>query len=118
MEQKKSVYDDVLQVMKALQGPSGHTLSPSQINQWLEYAFNTDDKDRIFIFIMRQAARQHLENGARKMIHIFQSENMGVEDIRKFLGLLKWLLESEIAPDVLESANSFQDLIARYSSGG
>ncbi len=43
---------------------------------------------------------------------------MGVEDIRKFLGLLKWLLESEIRPDVLKSANSFQDLIARYSSGG
>jgi len=121
LEQKEALYDDVLRVLKAFQVNDYIALSPSQINQWLEFAFNTDDKNLICIFIMRQAAKSErgkLINGARKMIQIFESNKMEVQGIREFLGLLKWLLESEINPNVIKSAKSFQDLIARYSSGG
>ena len=118
MEQKETLYDDVLHVLKAFQANPKSPLTASQINQWLEFSFNTDDKKLIYIFIMRQAERIYLTNGARKMIQIFESNKMEVQDIREFLGLLKWLLESGIERNVIESAKSFQDLIARYSSGG
>jgi len=118
LEQKETLYDDVLRVLKAFQVNDYIALSSSQINQWLEFAFNTDDKKLIYIFIMRQAERIYLTNGARKMIQIFESNKMEVQDIREFLGLLKWLLESGIERNVIESAKSFQDLIALYSSGG
>jgi len=118
LEQKETLYDDVLRVLKAFQVNDYIALSSSQINQWLEFAFNTDDKNLICIFIMRQAARGNLLNGARKMIQIFESNKMEVQDIREFLGLLKWLLESKIDSNVIKSAKSFQDLIAGYSSRG
>ncbi len=94
------------------------SLSSSQINQWLEFAFNSDDKKLVEVFIIRQAKRQHLDKGARKMIEIFQSKNMSIGDIRKFLGLIKWLVEADINAKTIKSARNFSELITLYSAGG
>jgi hypothetical protein len=91
-------------------------LSSSQINEILEYSQDTEDKNELFIFIMRQSKKGYYTETAKSMLNYFKNKNMDMTQIRKFIGLLKWLMEALKGIEELSGVEDFDSLLNKFIS--
>lgn len=107
--QNSDLYDNLAKVVvKAKQ----EGFSSSQVNSFLEYSQSTTDKNELFVFIMRQAERGKYTETARLMLSYLKDKDMS--EIRKFIGLLKWLMDAIENVNVPSNINNFESLIDLY----